>query len=212
MWQRHAAGLRGAIVLVVAAFLLSACGGGDGPEPTLDLDGSSSAAATRTPEPTEAAESQGPIPEEPVENKILRGSSVAEGAEQLAIEDVYYDFWSERLHMFHTLKVDRDYWYSLATGDAAQGPIDYVEQLKKTGLRVDGGAIIAINRLTVKGDNATVVSCIRNTSREVDRKTGASTEIPTMKFRSKETLERTGPDWRVATTINLPGNQPCDYR
>ncbi|MBF4161783.1 hypothetical protein ISG29_08770 [Nocardioides sp. CBS4Y-1] len=137
---------------------------------------------------------------------------MAEGAEQLAIEDVYYDFWSERLHMFHTLKVDRDYWYSLATGDAAQGPIDYVEQLKKTGLRVDGGAIIAINRLTVKGDNATVVSCIRNTSREVDRKTGASTEIPTMKFRSKETLERTGPDWRVATTINLPGNQPCDYR
>lgn len=194
-----------AVLACLAAF---GCGGGEETAAPITIDGESSATASASPE---ARADDGPVPRDPVDGKLLRGTSAAATPEEKAVADVWFAYWQELFRMYETTEVDRDELYSLASGTGASGPVDYVESMRKQKVHQSGGAIAAITDIKVTGRQAVVQSCFRNTALNVNDK-----DVPVEQlmpyFQMKEILRKEGPDWRVSRTITVAENKECTYR
>lgn len=199
-------------LLVAAALVLSGCGGDDSaPADTVVLpgDGDSSPAASGT--PTEVVEPPAADTDEPVDDQLLLGRSVASTAEEREVVAVWFAYWTELNRMYREVVADPDTLYSLAKDTAATGPLDYLEEIESRGERQVGGNIGAVNRVRVRGDEATVDSCFRNTALNVDSD-GRAVELLTPFFTTREVLRREGPDWRVETSTTTSRNERCRFR
>lgn len=199
-------------VLVACLLLTAGCGDDSEPAGTVDLPGGDSAssgaassASTPTAEPPTARD------DEPVDGKVLLGRSAASSAEEREVVDVWFAYWTEVNRMYREVEADPDTLYSLAKDAAATGPLDYLEEFSSRGERLAGGSIVAASKVRVRGDEATVDSCFRNSSVNVDAQ-GKAVELLTPFFTTREVLRREGPDWRVETSTTTSRNERCRFR
>lgn len=200
----------------VAAFLacvatLTACGGDEQPAEPLSIAGDST-----TPSSTPAApEVEGPpataSSDEPVDGKLLLGDTVATSAEDRAVAEVWFDYWTELFRMYSDAEADPGTLYSLAKDAAATGPLDYLASMQEREQHQVGGAIVAVTDVRTRGDRAVVESCFRNSALNVDA-TDTAVETLTPFFTTREVLRREGPDWRVESSETTSRNERCDFR
>lgn len=197
--------------LLAAVVLTSAACGSEQPTPTVSLDEEPSAPASPTPSETSDPAAAGEVPEVPPDGVVTRGRNVADSPAELEVTDRWYAYWDEVLRMYRSTEVDRDTLYSLATGDAAEGPLDYVARMRERGDTQRGGVIAAVTAVRVDGRRAVVEACFRDDTQDVARN-GRPAEVPAVFFTSRATLRQEGPDWRVVESVGTSEGAPCDYR
>lgn len=203
---------RAAATALLGVLVLAACGQ-EQATPTLDLDDEPSASPSATAGPSRSASpaEAGSVPEVPPDGRVTRGTSVARSPAEVEVTDRWYAYWDEVLRMYRTTEVDRDALYALATGEAAEGPLDYVSRMQERGERQRGGVIAAVSAVRVRGDRAVVEACFRDDTQDVARN-GRPAETPAVFFTSRATLRREGPDWRVVESVGTSEGAPCEYR
>lgn len=197
--------------LLTAVALASAACGSEQPAPTVSLDEEPTASASPTPSETAAPAAEGEVPEVPVDGVVTRGRNVADTPAELEVTDRWYAYWDEVLRMYRSTEADRDTLYSLATGDAAEGPLDYLARMRERGETQRGGVVAAVTAVRVDGRRAVVEACFRDDTQNLARN-GEPAEVPALFFTSRATLRQEGPDWRVVESIGTSEGSPCDYR
>lgn len=197
-----------AALTCVGALLLTGCGDGteEAQPPTFD-----ETSQTPTPEPSTPPPSDGPAPEDPVDGEVARGASAARGADQQAVAEVWFSYWTEVLRMYREGEADRDALYALADEAAATGPLDYLARMASRGETQTGGAIAAVTGVRVQGDRAVLQGCFRDGTVTL-ASNGNPAEVGLSFFTTRDTLVREGPDWRVVETTTTSQNKECDYR
>lgn len=191
---------------------LTSCGAQE-PVPTISLDEPSAAESSSPPaeEPTAPPSDGAPLPDTPPDGVVTRGANAADTPAEVAVTDRWYAYWDEVLRMYRSGEADRDTLYRLATGPAAEGPLDYLARMRERGEGQRGGAIAAVTAVRVRGDEAVVEACFRDDTQNIARN-GRPAEPPAVFFTSRATLRREGPDWRVVESIGTSEGQPCDFR
>jgi len=200
--------------------VLGGCGGEGTSEQQLRIDAASPTASSSagggsaSPSSTTDPGSATPIPRDPPEGVFTRGLDPSSTESEAAVAQTWFSYWEEVTRMYREGGAeDRDTLYGLATGQAASGPLEYAEDMRADGNTQRGGGIGSITSIQVAGDTATVRSCFRDFSYDVDPD-GDPVEIPANFFSTVDTLRREGPDWRLVTqTIPQEGvGRPCSYR
>lgn len=199
-------------LLAACALAFSACGGDDGSSSgdtvAFPSDETTSAGADPTSAP---ADPPSAAADEPVDGELLMGRSSARSAEERQVVSVWFAYWDEVNRMYRDVEADPDTLYSLAKDTAATGPLDYLEDFSSRDERQVGGSVAAATEVRVRGDEATVDGCFRNSALNVDRQ-GRPVELLTPFFTTREVLRREGPDWRVETSTTTSRNERCKFR
>lgn len=198
----------GAVVLL-AACVLSACGGAtepDGPAPTIGGDPASST-PSETPTPTEAPTAAGdPTEADSTGNDVYARDIVAETPDQQAVADAWVAYWAVRSASYGAAEVSPDLG-TVATGSAATEVIDYVAMLASKKWRTEGDLIIDVSSVEVDGDSAQLVSCMENGT--VDRDAAGEPVEPLVPYYdTTATLVRSDDAWRVSD-IDLTTGGTC---
>lgn len=199
-----------AVLTCVGALLLGGCGAdADDGAKRPAFDRTAPALSEETPDP--APSDDGPIPDEPVDGELSRGSSAATGPEEQAAAEAWFGYWTEVLRMYRDGEADRDRLYALADGRAATGPLDYLRRMVSRGETQSGGVIAAVSRIRIDGDRAVLQGCFRDGTVTLARN-GNPAETGLSYFTTEDVLLREGPDWRVVESTSTSENRKCEYR
>lgn len=199
------------MALVGLLLPLTACSD-DPDERQVSLDGGASPEASeQTESPQETPSPDGPEPAAEVEDgRIIAGVDRASTADEKAVTQVWFGFWSELGRLYTTTDVDRAALAALASGPAFDGPVAYAERMQASGTSNQGGAIAAVVKIDVDGRQAVVTGCVHGSLIEVDAQ-GLPVEVPTPYTSTRETLEYDGGTWRVVKHEG-EGVHRCDYQ
>jgi hypothetical protein len=198
----------GAVVLL-AACVLSACGGSsepDGPVPTIGGDPATST-PSETPTPSEAPTTGGdPADADDEGNDVYARDIVAETPDQQAVADAWVAYWTVRSASYGAAEVSPDLG-TVATGSAAAEVIDYVAMLASKKWRTEGDLIIDVSSVEVDGDSAQLASCMENGT--VDRDASGEPVEPLVPYYDTTAmLVRSDDVWRVSD-IDLTTGGTC---
>lgn len=152
--RAHFFGLVTATALVLA---LTGCGDDESPEPQLDPEQSSAA------EPSEPTDASGTTdaaePFDAQGGELHRGRVKADGADERAVAEAWFEYWQARITAYHEADVDAEALGAVAQGEAVREVIDYVAQLQSDGDHVVGDTLVGISDIEVRGELAAVKSC-----------------------------------------------------
>jgi hypothetical protein len=186
---------------------LAACSG-EKPSslPTLSESSSSGVTPTPTVTPSAVTPSAAKTPDSKG-HEVFVGQSTATKADQKAVADVWVGFWRMRLNALFAAKVDPAAASEYVQGEALGNMVDYVGQLAKKKLHVQGDMMIGISSISISGSTATVDSCVNDWSIDVDAK-GVAKGKPSLFFQSRGTLTKVAGGWRVSRAA-LISRLPC---
>lgn len=151
------------------------------------------------------------IPEMPEAGRVIRGLNPATTEDERAVTEVWFSYREELNRMYREVTVDPERLAELATGRGFDRPAAYVARMKKAKTHNEGGNISSITSVTVNGNTAEVVGCLRSTMLEQDAQ-GVPVELPEVFVEFRDTLKREGPDWRVQEHRTVSSGTPCRYR
>lgn len=191
---------------VVAAVLLTGCGGDeDGSTPKPD----SAASAAPTTEPTEPAAPK--IPAKPVDGRFIRGLNPADTPDERAAAEVWFAYREEVSRMIRDVDVNRPLLEKLARGEGITAPVAYVDQMRAAGTHNVGGTIASIKSVAIRDGEIAVYGCLRSTMIEVDAD-GRPVEPLENFVGVLDTLVRQGSTWVVERRHNTSIGERCRYR
>ncbi len=199
---------RWAVVGLLASLVLAGCSDADDDGGLAEAGPTVTASASPSPTPTAEPTTEPEAGTEPPAEGLVIGSINADGAEEQALADLTIDYWSMLYQMYAEAEVDRGAFSLLAKGRAYQDPVSYVDQLRSSDLRQQGGAVMHVEDVTVSGRSAEVVSCFWNQALNVNAD-GRPAESVLPFFQIRNVLTKQGPDWRVARSITISENQRC---
>lgn len=189
---------------------LSACGDDEGsPEP--DLGGDPAEQVEQTDRATEDAtggatqDPVGPFDDQGAE--LHRGQVKTDDSEEQAVAEAWLAYWETRLGAYHHAQVDADALGEVATGDALQEVIDYVDYLRQEGLHSEGDLKVGVSKVEIRGKVAVVVSCLVNKAVDVDDDGDAAEELHPY-ANVVGSLTRTGDQWLVQLK-EVTGEKRC---
>lgn len=196
----------GLVLALVTALAVSGCSD-DEPRAELEIDAPPSASPTETTTGTDTGE----VPEEPPASGLVRGLDPATTADEQAVTDAWFGYWTELTRMYTDVTLERTAFGELAQGQAYEGPVAYVERMQNSGNANQGGSIASVEKVRVQGDRATVRGCQRTQMVEMTAE-GVPAELPVPYVRTRETLERQLDSWVVVKHVVLSNGAPCTYR
>jgi hypothetical protein len=128
---------------------------------------------------------------------VIEGRIVAPSAEAKAVAAVWMRYWRVRLGAYHDVKVDAAALSAVAVGDAQHDVTGYVAHLAATRTHTVGSVSVGVSKVSLGGNRATVVSCLKNGTIDVDARLNP-VEAPTPYYAFTGILARSGSTWRVA--------------
>jgi hypothetical protein len=170
-------------------------------------------ALTETASPTDPpTESQGPsFPHDRTEAASLHlaylESSVAKSADEKAIVAAWMSFWQGAADTFYLYK-PTDQFLAVARGKAKSDILDYANDLKSKQRRVVGWSKDNVNKITIKGNTATVRDCTENYTYTVDQEIEPLTR-PTPWYDVTGTLKKEAGGWRVTAQKSKDKLKSC---
>lgn len=195
---------------VVAALVLGGCSS----DPDVPREPIAGGTQTPTTPPTSSATptpSGNPIPEMPEAGRVIRGLNPATTEDERAVAEVWFSYREELNRMYREVSVDQERLSELAFGAGFDSPVAYVDRMKRANTHNEGGNISSITSVTVTGDSAVVLGCLRSTMVEVDAN-GRPVELPEVFVVFRDTLTREGPDWRLSKHRTVSTGTACTYR
>ena len=139
----------------------------DGIELGGDAESSGSSDESAEAEPTRPA-----APGEKVEDsvQVTAGEIAVEGAGEQQAADALVRYVRVRLEAFNRAQVDLPALAEVAIGDALAQVRTYVAELQQRKQHTVGTLRVNVSRVAVKGADATIRTCMDNTSVDVDRR------------------------------------------
>jgi hypothetical protein len=196
-----------AIALAVALAVLGGCSSDD-PAPADEIQlGSSSTPADEPPEsPSESASD--PEGEFDNEGHEIHAGKIPAGDEKSAVAEAWLAYWQTRFDAFAGPELDPAALGQVASGKAAEQVISYVRYLEDKGLYTKGDALIGVSGVKIRGDEATLRSCVQNLSVDVKQKTDRPAEQLQPFYTLSGVLRRVSDQWAVTEVTRL-GTSPC---
>jgi len=216
---------RAAAPVLVAALLLTACGTGGSTGSDLPTLGASTttvapttgAATTTTSTPAPDASpwtalptiSEGP--NKGVHQGTVLASSVATTDDEKVAVETFMKFWSFLGLAGFEGRVDKNTLNSVATGNAAENLVQYVEALKADGHKTIGWDSVNVLEVSVGANGALLKACVDNGTFDVVAKTGGALEEPLVGYDINAGI-RSGETWKVSTAQSTERTKPCAKR
>lgn len=187
----------------VGLLLLTACGGGEEPSRTLDLDGegAESAAPEAGNEPSEA-------PDEPREGELTRSANAASTPEEEAVAEAWFTYMEEFVRVVGTPDPSGFRLMDLAQGRALGDSLAYAGDLAADGHRLGGGMIATVLGVEVMDRKAVVRGCLRSTMVEVDAQDAPVAEMKNPWIESEHELSMAGDGW-IVVEHEMEGAPKC---
>jgi hypothetical protein len=162
-----------AVVLTCALAFLTACSSGDAaPAEAPQLGASSEAGPTAGDASPEAEPSRPARPGEDVDDsvEVTAGEIEVEGDDEQLAADALVRYVRVRLDAFHRTAVDLPALSQVAIGDALAQVRAYVAELRQRKQHTVGTIRVNVSGVDLKGAEATIQTCMDNTSVDVDRR------------------------------------------
>lgn len=121
----------------------------------------------------------------------------APSAQARAAAEVWVRYWRVRAGASHDATVDEAALAAVATGPAADEVTARVGTLRARGHHTVGEFTVSVTKVALTDSTATVTSCLRNRSYDVDRRSHP-VELPVAAYRLTGSLTRSGGTWRVS--------------
>lgn len=196
-----------AVVLACALALLGGCSSED-PAPAEEIELGSSSRPTDDPSTSPSESASDPQGEFDAEGHEIHAGKVPAGDDQRAVADAWLAYWQTRFDAFAGPELDPAALGRVANGKAAEQVISYVRYLEDKGLYTKGDALIGVSGVKVKGDEATLRSCVQNLSVDVKQKTDRPAEQLQPFYTLRGVLNRVSDQWAVTAVTRL-GTNPC---
>lgn len=195
----------GVVAAVCLSVVLAGCSEGS---ERVEIGGSAAPTTSPTavsPSPTESSSSTPPPsgsatsadPGAPGDRQFTRGRNGAKDSdEQQEVAEAWYAFYEELVRAYTTPVADRGLFGQVATGKSLDGALKYAGELAEAGHRDVGGLVAGVTRVTVRGDEATVMGCLRSTMIRTDAGGRAMQEASPWSV-TEELMVRTEGTWKV---------------
>jgi predicted small lipoprotein YifL len=188
---------RTSLAVVAVAFLVALAGcGQEQKETPLELGDDSSSQAS----PSDDASTGGPTDAQAFDDEgheALRGKVDAATPDEQAVADAWFAYWDARTRSYGEVEVDPDLG-SVAASTAVSDVVGYVAYLRSKKLHMVGDTRFDVRDISVDGSSATLSSCARNKSIDVDAE-GTPAEAPVPFFTADGTLVKRADSWRVVS-------------
>ena len=138
---------------------------------------------------------------------VSAGKISASGEQERHVADAWVAYWTARVKAYHEVDSSSPELSEVATGAALSQVQDYVRELRSRGHHTVGTLSVSVSGITVKGDTATLRSCLDNRTIDVDRRL-RPVEPPTPRYAMKGTATREGDTWRVSK-VAFQSNSTC---
>ena len=171
----------------------------------------STVARPQSPQPSTTATTTTPRPPSDKPDgkgrEVFNGRIVATTPAAKAVAVTWIGFWQMRLRILNAAKIDAELVGRYAVGTAVNDLVGYVGYLTKNKLHVEGDLLVGISTVAVKGETATVRSCINDWSTDVDAR-GVPKAPPERFLEVTGTLTTVEGEWRVSKA-EITSRMPC---
>lgn len=184
---------------------MAACGSDDAAPPV--IDGTTAATGSSTPTGSIPTTTTAATSFDDKGGDLLVGTIHAHGAEERAVANAWIAYWKTRVPMYYKAKLDAAALGRVARGSAVTSVVTRVQTLRQKGWHSEGDGRVGVSRVTVRGNYASVVSCIENKSRDSDAQ-GRPQEKLIPYYNFVGALQKVDGHWLVIAEHDT-GSKPC---